>query len=104
MTAANIVWTKRASKRLRDIVVYIATNFYPDYALAFRDDALDTANTLADNPEIGEEAFPGLKRPTYRKILCHNRHYWIFYRILKNKIEIMSVKHTLQRADTLHDL
>lgn len=34
MTAANIVWTKRASKRLRDIVVYIATNFYPDYALA----------------------------------------------------------------------
>ena len=104
MTAANIVWTKRASKRLRDIVVYIATNFYPDYALAFRDDALDTANALADNPEIGEEAFPTLKRPTYRKILCHNRHYWIYYRILKNKIEIMSVKHTLQRVDALHDL
>ena len=104
MTAANIVWTKRASKRLRDIVVYIATNFYPDYAIAFRDDALDTANGLSANPEIGEEAFPSLKRPTYRKILCHNRHYWIYYRILKSKIEIMSVKHTLQRADTLHDL
>lgn len=103
MTAANIVWTKRASKRLRDIVVYIATNFYPDYAIAFRDDALDTANSLSAYPEIGEEAFPSLKRPTYRKILCHNRHYWIYYRILKNKIEIMSVKHTLQRVDTLYE-
>ena len=44
------------------------------------------------------EAFPRMKRPQYRKILCKNRSWWIYYRIMKDRIEILSVKHALQNV------
>lgn len=97
-------WTKRGAKRLRDAVVYIARNFYPDYALAFRDDVLGTADAAAKNPRIGVEAFPGMERPQYRKVLCRNRSWWVFYRAGADAVEVVSVKHTLQRATSLRDL
>jgi len=97
-------WTKRAATRLRDAARYIALNFYEDYAIAFRDDAIETANEIQKNPEIGKDAFPTLRFPAYRKILCKNRHWWIFYRIKKDCIEIVSVKHILQRVDSPLDL
>ena len=91
-------WTKRASTRLRSAVRYIAVNFYPEYAVAFASDVTDTAEMLPANPRIGVEAFPRMKRPQYRKILCKNRSWWIYYRIMKDHIEILSVKHTLQNV------
>ena len=97
-------WTKRATARLRDAVRYIAVNFYPEYAIAFRNDVIDTANSLSGNMKIGEEAFPFMRRPNIRKILCRNKKWWVFYKIGKNQIYIISVKHILQRTDALMDL
>ena len=97
-------WTKRASDRIRSTVRHIAVNFYPEYAVAFANDATDTANMLPANPKIGVEAFPGMKRPQYRKILCKNRNWWIYYRIRKDCIEILSVKHILQNVISLRNL
>ena len=49
-------WTKRAHIRLRDAFLYIATNFYPEYAVAFENDVLSTTETIPHNPEIGTRA------------------------------------------------
>ena len=97
-------WTKRATQRLRSAVRYIAINFYPEYAVAFANDVTDTAATLQANPRIGVEAFPGMRRPQNRKILCKNRSWWIYYRIIKGRIEILSVKHSLQNVNSPRDL
>lgn len=97
-------WTKRASKRLRDAFLYIATNFYPEYAIAFENDVFSTTEFLPENPEICREAFPEMKRPQYRKILCKNRNWWVYYRIKRDCIEVLSVKHALQQVRTLRDL
>ena len=56
-------WTKRAKMRLSDAFVYIATNFYPGYAVAFENDVFATTETIPQNPEIGVEAFSSMKRP-----------------------------------------
>ena len=93
---AEPYWTKRATKRLRDAFLYIAVNFYEDYAVAFRNDVLDTAAGLTAAPQLGVEAFPAMRRPQYRKILCKNRNWWIYYRVTKSRIEIVSLKHILQ--------
>ena len=97
-------WTKRASVRLRSAVHYIAVNFYPEYAVAFANDATETAAMLPANPKLGVEAFPSIRRPQYRKILCKNRSWWIYYRIMKDRIEILSIRHCLMRIDTPRQL
>ena len=101
---SDLHWTKRATTRLRNAVKYIAVNFYPEYAIAFRSDAIETANSIPANPYMGEEAFPLMKRPDIRKVLCRNKKWWVFYKITKERVYIISVKHTLQRVDTFSDL
>lgn len=101
---SDLHWTKRAMTRLRNAVKYIAVNFYPEYAIAFRSDAIETANSIPANPYMGEEAFPLMKRPDIRKVLCRNKKWWVFYKITKERVYIISVKHTLQRVDTFSDL
>ena len=39
-------WTPRAEKRLISAMTYIALNFYPEYAVAFRNDVIETANGI----------------------------------------------------------
>ena len=97
-------WTKRANRRLRDAFLYIATNFYPGYAIAFENDVFSTTETIPQNPEIGIEAFKSMKRPQYRKILCKNRSWWVYYRIKKDCIEVLSVKYIPQQVRTFRDL
>ena len=91
----KLVWTKRGIKRLQSAFDYIADNFYLDYAIQFDSDARNVALTLPADPQLGREAFPELERPELRKILCRGYSYWIYYRVQKRKIEILSVRHTL---------
>ena len=97
-------WTKRAKKRLRDAFLYIATSFHPEYATAFESDVFSTTETIPPNPEIGVEAFKSMKRPEIRKILCKNRNWWVYYRVKKNCIEVLSVKHILQNVESPRNL
>ena len=91
----KLFWTKRGLKRLQSAFDYIADNFYLDYAIQFDGDARNVAASLPSNPELGVEAFPELDRPEIRKILCRHYQYWIYYRVRKSVIEILSVRHTL---------
>ena len=92
----KITWTSRGRKRFTAISNYIAEEFYADYADAWEEDVAATIESLATHPELGPEAFPALKRPELRRILLANRSYWVYYRIAKKAIDILSVKHVLQ--------
>lgn len=65
---------------------------------------LQTIRRLPDNPEMGREAFPEIERPEIRKILCDHYSYWIYYRVKKHVIEVLSVRHCLMRIDTPRQL
>ena len=100
----RLVITKRGQKRIASNREYLEDNFYPEYGRWFEDHVLQTIRRLPDNPELGREAFPVIGRPEIRKILCDHYHYWIFYRVKKHMIEILSVRHCLMRIDTPHQL
>ncbi len=96
----RLLWTKRGLKRLQSAFDYIADNFYLDYAIRFDSDARNVAASLPANPQLGREALPELDRPEIRKILCDHNNYWIYYRVQKRMIEILSVRHTLMNIRT----
>ncbi len=100
----KLVWTKRGIKRLQSAFDYIADNFYLDYAIQFDSDARNAALMLPANPQLGREAFPEINRPELRKILCRDYSYWIYYRVQKHKVEILSVRHTLMNIRTPRQL
>lgn len=92
--------TKRGQKRLDASREYLEVNFYLEYGRRFEDMVIKTIRRLPDNAELGHEAFPALKRPELRKILCDHFDYWIFYRVKKSIIEILSIRHTLMNIDS----
>jgi len=92
--------TKRGEKRLAANREYLEENFYPEYGRRLEDMFLQTIKLLPDDPELGREAFPELDRPELRKILCEHYDYWIYYRIKKSTIDILSIRHTLMNIDS----
>ena len=100
----NINWTKRGRKRFNSCSAYISENFYPAYADNWEEAVARTVERLPDNPELGREAFPEINRPEIRKLLCDHYNYWIYYRIKRTAIEILSVRHCLMRIDTPRQL
>lgn len=100
----KLLWTKRGIKRLQSAFDYIAENFYLDYAIQFNNDVRDVTGKIADDPQIGREAFPELNRPELRKILCGHYRYWIYYRLKTRCVEILSIRHTLMDIRAPHQL
>ena len=100
----KLVWSERSKQRLRDLCRYIARHFYADYARTLRSDVIASAKRAAQDPEAHPEAFPELDRPEIRKILCASRRHYVYYRIMTDRIEVMSVMHTLQDVQSLADL
>ena len=91
----KLVLTKRGQKRIASNRKYLEDNFYLETGRRFEDNVLETIRQLPANPQLGREAFPELDRPEIRKILCDHYNYWIYYRVQKRVIEILSVRHTL---------
>ena len=91
----KLVITKRGQKRIASNRKYLEDNFYLETGRRFEDNVLETVRQLPANPQLGREAFPELERPEIRKILCNHYNYWIYYRVQKRVIEILSVRHTL---------
>lgn len=100
----RIFITKRGQKRLACNREYLEETFYPEYGRHFEDMVLTTIKLLPNNPEMGREAFPELERPELRKILCAHYDFWIYYRIKKTAIDILSVRHVLMNIDSPHKL
>ena len=96
----KLVLTKRGQKRIASNRKYLEDNFYLETGRRFEDNVLETVRQLPANPQLGREAFPELDRPEIRKILCDHYNYWIYYRVQKRVIEILSVRHTLMNIRT----
>lgn len=96
----KLVLTKRGQKRIASNRKYLEDNFYLETGRRFEDNVLETIRQLPANPQLGREAFPELDRPEIRKILCDHYNYWIYYRLQKRVIEILSVRHTLMNIRT----
>lgn len=96
----KLVLTKRGQKRIASNRKYLEDNFYLETGRRFEDNVLETIRQLPANPQLGREAFPELDRPAIRKILCDHYNYWIYYRVQKRVIEILSVRHTLMNIRT----
>ena len=96
----RLVITKRGQKRIASNRKYLEDNFYLETGRRFEDNVLETIRQLPANPQLGREAFPELDRPEIRKILCDHYNYWIYYRVQKRVIEILSVRHTLMNIRT----
>ena len=96
----KLVLTKRGQKRIASNRKYLEDNFYLETGRRFEDNVLETIRQLPANPQLGREAFPELDRPEIRKILCDHYNYWIYYRVQKRVIEILSVRHTLMNILT----
>ena len=96
----RLVITKRGQKRIASNRRYLEDNFYLETGRRFEDNVLETVRQLPANPQLGREAFPELDRPEIRKILCNHYNYWIYYRVQKRVIEILSVRHTLMNIRT----
>lgn len=92
----TLQWSNYAIQTFQEASDYIADNFYPEYADAFDADVLATVELLIDNAMLGVEAYPDLKRPDLRKILCHNRNWWVYYRILGDVTEIAQIVYARQ--------
>lgn len=92
----TLQWSDHAIKTFQNASDYIADNFYPEYADAFDADVLGTVELLPENPMLGEEAYPGIGRPDLRKLLCHNKNWWIYYRIFGETIEISQIVYARQ--------
>ena len=96
----RLVITKRGQKRIASNRKYLEDNFYLETGRRFEDNVLETVRQLPANPQLGREAFPELDRPEIRKILCNHYNYWIYYRVQKRVIDILSVRHTLMNIRT----
>ena len=100
----KVLLTKRAEVRIKAIRSYLETEFYLEYGRNFEDKVIETVALLAEQPELGHEAFPELARPDLRKILCNHYDYWIFYRRKRSVCEILSVRHTLMNIQSPRSL
>lgn len=88
----KVTITKRANKRIADSRRYLENEFYPEYGRNI------------DQPDVGHEAFPEIKRPDLRKILCIHYSYWTYYRRKMAACEILPVRHTLMNIESPRQL
>jgi len=92
--ALEIVWSRRAQKRLTEIRAYVERD-KPEAAekLAIRIVAL--AETLKNHPYLGRAG----TEPGIRELVVGGTPYIIFYRVQRKKIIISTIWHASQSRD-----
>ncbi|MFZ6713016.1 type II toxin-antitoxin system RelE/ParE family toxin [Undibacterium sp. TC9W] len=88
---ATIFWKKLAINDLIKIGQYIAKNS-PANAQKLVSEIEGKVTRLAVYPQMGK---PGRKRGT-RELVAHD-NYFVVYRVLAKKVEILRVKHVAQQ-------
>ena len=85
----KIVWTSEALTEIEGIIDHIAADDLGD-ALSMAEQIFQAVkDNLSDNPKIGR---PGRVDGT-RELVVHTS-YIVVYRIMSNRIEILTVRHT----------
>ena len=88
--ALIVVWSRTARRTLWRLTSRIAHD-NPAAAWALSQRLVVAAGRLAELPYLGR---PGLKRDT-RELVVHP-NYLVIYRVLPDKIDVVSVKHARQ--------
>ena len=88
----NIEWSPLSLQRINEISEYIAQDNI-DAAIKWINSIIDAVEKLDSFPEIGRKV-PEIDRSNIREILIKN--YRIIYRLSKNKISILTVRHGKQ--------
>ncbi len=87
-----VVWSNSAKAELRKAFEYIALDSLPN-AQMVRDTLIDLTIDLPENPEKHPlDKFKKNNDGTWRAFEKH--HYRVSYRILKNQIRIIRMRHT----------
>lgn len=88
----KIIWTPLAIDRASEIVDYIAQD-KPSAAEKWVNTVFSKVEQLKSSPEIGR-IVPEIKHNQFREIIYGN--YRIIYRIEKNQISILTIRHGKQ--------
>jgi plasmid stabilization system protein ParE len=86
------VWSKRAASQLHKAYLYIKMDSLQNTEIVL-DDIIDLTINLCNNPE--KHPLDQLKKPndgTWRAFEKH--HYRISYRIIRNEVRIVRLRHT----------
>ena len=90
--AASIKWNRKAIKQFEDAVEYIE-NISPSGAEKFVLDIIHKIDKPSFNPEkFSHDKYEINNDGTFRAFEMH--HYRISYRVIKNQIRIIRVRHT----------
>ena len=88
----NIIWSPLALDRVSEIAEYIAKD-KPMAAKNWIDTVFAKVEQLKDAPETGR-VVPEINKKKFRELLYAN--YRIIYKIEKNRISILTVRHGMQ--------
>lgn len=89
----KIIWSPLAIERINEIADYIAEES-PEASIKWIDDVFSKVERLEAFPLSGRPV-PEIDRSDIREILFGN--YRIIYRILKNEVDILTVRHSKQK-------
>lgn len=91
----TITWSPLALERLAEIAETIAAH-RPQAAEGLIEEIFVAIDRLRDFPEIGREV-PEFERPNLRELIY--RKYRIIYQITGQRLELLTVRHSLQHLD-----
>ena len=95
----KIVWTKRATRHLRDAYEYWKKEKSEDAADLMLDRIFSVVELLERNPEIGR---PG-RIAASRELILHPLPFLLAYRLRSRKIEIIALLHGARKWPTRFD-
>lgn len=97
----TIVRTDTADANIREIILYVATNFGSEVALKKLEEIENGILRLGDNPYIGMiPKYPVLKRMNYKVLVLEKN--LVFYKVEQEKKEIIIYAVVDQRRDYLN--
>ena len=88
---SEVVWTKRAVRNLESIFDYIAADNLAA-AAHLAEEIYSQVGLLTDHPHMGRAG-----RVIGTRELVVHEHYIIPYRVVKGRVEILTVQHTKRR-------
>ena len=99
----SVHWTLRALEEMRDVVSLITANAYPEDAARWVDGLQVLTNTLADFSESGcLSRVPSLAHRRIRELVYGK--YRVFYVIVNEVCEIISLRHCAMNIESSEDL
>jgi plasmid stabilization system protein ParE len=91
----KIIWSPLALERLVEITDHIAAH-RPLAAEDLAEAIFAAIDRLNDFPEIGRQ-IPEFGRPNLRELICLK--YRIIYQLVGERLEILTIRHSLQHLD-----